>query len=264
MRGSFFPEGLTVEGEVRGAGDLVVAGVVLGPIQIEGTLVVEASGSVHGDVTARGVVLRGQLQGSAVAIETIRLEPGARMVGDARAERVTVVEGALLRGRMTMTGGPNGRRSSAGNVAAQRASSAGAIRSPGAALASTAGALPAPSALPGAATSPGVIAPTSSGGIRATTSTGAIRAAAATRAPDAERSAPEPRSAPTLPAPSAAPPAGDLPLAPVAPGGLRVPTATGLVIEEREATGSTRRPPPPVIPGVGRQRARRKDAGSGA
>jgi cytoskeletal protein CcmA (bactofilin family) len=124
---------MTFTGEIRGQGDLIVAGSIEGPIAIEGHLTIEASGSVRGEVKARAMVLRGTLAGPAIADESIRLEPGARMVGDARAERVSVVEGAMLRGRITMTGAQPSRRSTAGQIEAplmSSASSSGGLRSP--------------------------------------------------------------------------------------------------------------------------------------
>ncbi len=131
-RGSVLPEGMAFTGEIRGQGDLIVAGSIEGPIAIDGHLTIEASGSVRGEVKARAMVLRGTLVGPAIADEIIRLEPGARMVGDARAERVSVVEGAMLRGRITMTGAQPSRRSTAGHIEAplMSASSPGTLRSP--------------------------------------------------------------------------------------------------------------------------------------
>ena len=138
-RVSHLPVGLRIEGEIRGTGDLVIGCELDGPIAVEGLVVIEASAAVRGDVRARALVVKGSLVGSAVTDETIRIEPGARMVGDARGERVTVVEGALLRGRITMTGSSI-RKSSAGALAAVR-SSAGWLGAPGA---SSAGAVAAP------------------------------------------------------------------------------------------------------------------------
>lgn len=130
-RGSVLPEGMRFAGEIRGQGDLIVAGSIEGPIAIDGHLTIEASGSVRGEVKARAMVLRGTLAGPAIADEIIRLEPGARMIGDARAERVSVVEGALLRGRITMTGAQPSRRSTPGQIEAppqNRVSSPGNLR----------------------------------------------------------------------------------------------------------------------------------------
>ncbi|AKF08109.1 hypothetical protein DB32_005258 [Sandaracinus amylolyticus] len=210
------PEGMRLAGEIRGQGDLVVAGTIEGPIAIDGHLTIEATGVVRGEVKARAVVLRGTLTGPAVAEETIRLESGARMIGDARAERVSVVEGALLRGRITMTGAQAARRSSAGQV-------------PAIERRSTPGAVSAPTAAPSIAAAAG-IAPRAP--------TGVLVEPRASRDEELETRTTGRFVRRTE---SAAPPA---------------PDADATITRPRE-----RRPPEPVIPGVGRQRARRKDGG---
>ena len=98
--GSRLPRGVTLEGAIRGQGDLRVAGEVLGPIEIDGHLVIEDGGVVRGEIRARTITISGILEGNATALELVRLEPGARMTGDARAERVSAAQGALLKGRV--------------------------------------------------------------------------------------------------------------------------------------------------------------------
>ncbi|GAB4208411.1 MAG: hypothetical protein OHK0013_26890 [Sandaracinaceae bacterium] len=100
VKGSRVPRGVTVQGSVRGQGDLWIAGEIEGPVEIEGQVVIEPSGVVRGEVRGRSVVIAGLLEGNATATELVRLEPGARMVGDARAERVSAAAGALLKGRI--------------------------------------------------------------------------------------------------------------------------------------------------------------------
>ena len=106
MRASMLPAGLTLSGEIEGKGDLVVAGAVEGPIELEGMLTIDEGGEVRGEVSATSIVVRGVLVGNASAAESIRVEPSATMVGDARAPRVNIVEGARVRGRVQMTGEP--------------------------------------------------------------------------------------------------------------------------------------------------------------
>lgn len=106
MKTSVLPAGLSLAGEIEGKGDLIVAGAMEGPIEIEGTLTIDEGGEVRGDVTATAVVVRGLLVGHASARESIRVEPTAVLVGDARAPRVNIVEGARVRGRIQMTGEP--------------------------------------------------------------------------------------------------------------------------------------------------------------
>jgi cytoskeletal protein CcmA (bactofilin family) len=64
--------GTTVEGEVRGEGDLVVRGSLRGRVSMEGT---------------------------------VRLEPGSDVEADVRAPRVVIVDGAAFRGSLDTLGG---------------------------------------------------------------------------------------------------------------------------------------------------------------
>jgi cytoskeletal protein CcmA (bactofilin family) len=246
-RGSSLPEGLSLRGEIRGHGDLIVAGSVKGPISIDGHLSIEPSGAVEGEVKARSLVVRGVLIGSAIAEESIRVDAGARMVGDARAERVSVVQGALLRGRVTMTGPQASRRSSAGVVAApfpppaELESARATEREP-----------QEPPTLPRAPRARSHGAPS-----RAQVPLVEERVRTQPRAADE----PEPRR----PAPPREERMANNDVLPrqerVASDALPLPlqervASNAVPGEEREAP---RRAPAPVIPGVGRQRARRKD-----
>lgn len=134
-RPSVIPEGMRLSGDVEGEGDLVVLGAVEGDVRVDGALVVEESGVIKGHAQARTIVVRGVLGGDGTATDTVRVEPGARMVGDARAPRVSIVDGALFRGRIEMSsdaaprvGRAARRRTSAGDVASP--SVAGQIASP--------------------------------------------------------------------------------------------------------------------------------------
>ncbi len=97
---SVIPSGVTLVGDVEGDADLVVYGRVEGPIHVGGSLVIEASGVVRGHVRARAVVVRGVLKGNAFGDELVRVDEGARLVGELTAPRVQVVPGAHFRGQI--------------------------------------------------------------------------------------------------------------------------------------------------------------------
>lgn len=99
---SIIPAGVTFRGDVQGDADLLVFGRIDGEIRLSGALVVEESGSVRGEVRARSVTVRGVVVGDAYGVESVRVDDGARMVGDATAPRVLIVEGARFRGRIHM------------------------------------------------------------------------------------------------------------------------------------------------------------------
>lgn len=104
MKTSMIPAGVLLVGEIEGRGELIVAGTVEGPIELEGALTIEEGGEVRGDVSVSALLVRGVLAGTASATESIRVEPTAIVVGDARAPRVNIVEGARFRGRVQMSG----------------------------------------------------------------------------------------------------------------------------------------------------------------
>jgi len=99
---SLIPAGMLLEGELEGDTDLIVHGHVHGPIRVGGALVIEASGVVRGHVHAHTVTVRGVLKGNAFGDEAVRVDEGAKLVGDLRAPRVHVVPGARFRGQIHM------------------------------------------------------------------------------------------------------------------------------------------------------------------
>jgi cytoskeletal protein CcmA (bactofilin family) len=94
-------EGAVVRGRIQGEGDLAIAGRVEGDVEVSGEIVVEVKGLVAANLTGQRVVVRGAVRGDLVGAESIELDAGARVVGDARAPRIRVAPGALIRGFVT-------------------------------------------------------------------------------------------------------------------------------------------------------------------
>lgn len=92
--------GLTIEGSVRGEGELVVAGRLRGALTLQGTLVIEEGGAVEAEVEASSVVVGGLLSGSVTAHEELRIQPGGYVDARVRAARLAVAEGAVFRGEL--------------------------------------------------------------------------------------------------------------------------------------------------------------------
>lgn len=103
-RTSLLPEGLSLDGSIEGRGDLVIAGTVEGPVDLEGELTIEATGRVEGPVHVTALVVRGTLVGACQAKESIQVDASATVVGDAKAPRVRIADGARYRGRVQITG----------------------------------------------------------------------------------------------------------------------------------------------------------------
>ncbi|PIE06344.1 MAG: hypothetical protein CSA75_00075, partial [Sorangium cellulosum] len=91
-----------IRGNVRGDGDLSVAGRIEGTIEVQGEVVFEETSLIQSDVSADRIVVRGALAGDLHATNTIVLGVGAKVVGDIDAPCIRIEEGALFRGRIEM------------------------------------------------------------------------------------------------------------------------------------------------------------------
>lgn len=87
-----------VVGRIAGDGDVEVQGFVEGEIAVTGEVTIAAEGMVGAGVKGRRLVVRGAVKGDLTGEVAIVIESGARVVGDVRAPRVTIAEGALVRG----------------------------------------------------------------------------------------------------------------------------------------------------------------------
>lgn len=100
---------ITVSGRLTGDEDLTVRGRVEGELTLSKTLMLEPSGVVKANVTVKNAIISGVVVGNVTASESVELTREGRMVGDIRAPRVIIVEGASFRGRIDMGEAEPGR-----------------------------------------------------------------------------------------------------------------------------------------------------------
>jgi cytoskeletal protein CcmA (bactofilin family) len=100
---------ILISGKLTGDEDLTVRGRVEGELSLTKTLIVEPSGVVKANVTVKNAVVSGVVVGNIQASESVELTHEGRMVGDIRAPRVIIVDGASFRGRVDMGELPPGR-----------------------------------------------------------------------------------------------------------------------------------------------------------
>jgi cytoskeletal protein CcmA (bactofilin family) len=89
-----------VRGRLSGDGDFQVEGLVMGEITAGGNVTIDTHGMVGANVRGRRLVVRGAVQGDLLGEEAVVLEEGARVVGDVKAPRVAIANGALMRGQV--------------------------------------------------------------------------------------------------------------------------------------------------------------------
>jgi cytoskeletal protein CcmA (bactofilin family) len=95
-------QGITIEGEVTSDDEVVVGGVVRGKLAIEGQLTIESEGVVEADIGAHSVSIGGSVTGNVTASERVDLLAGGRLVGDVKAARLTIADGASFKGNVDM------------------------------------------------------------------------------------------------------------------------------------------------------------------
>jgi cytoskeletal protein CcmA (bactofilin family) len=98
---SSFGAGLVIEGNITGAGDLVLEGTVHGDVKVS-HLTVGESGNIEGKVEADTVEVRGRVVGSIKGTQ-VKLQATAYVEGDITHEQLAIDVGAYFQGRCLQT-----------------------------------------------------------------------------------------------------------------------------------------------------------------
>lgn len=102
MQGTVIGEGLSVEGEIVSDEEIVVHGSVRGKLRSTDAVTIGSTGVVQADVSGSTVSIAGQVTGNVTATERLDLQPGGRLVGDVKAARFTIADGASFKGNVDM------------------------------------------------------------------------------------------------------------------------------------------------------------------
>jgi cytoskeletal protein CcmA (bactofilin family) len=100
----------TIKGEILGDEDVVIEGTVEGHIRIGRELRVGQGGKVKATVSAASVVVSGELQGDCEAQTRVEIQATGRLIGNIRAPKIVIAEGAVFRGNSDMSGRKDDRR----------------------------------------------------------------------------------------------------------------------------------------------------------
>ncbi len=93
---------IVIDGEISGDEDLVIQGTVKGKISLKESLFVEASGVVEADIEVQNVDIAGRVTGNIAASDKVELKSDCRVVGDIRAPRILIADGASFKGNVDM------------------------------------------------------------------------------------------------------------------------------------------------------------------
>ena len=87
---------IVIDGEITGDEDLVIQGTVKGKISLKESLYVENSGVVEADIETQNEDISGSVTGNIRAPEKVELKSDGRMVGDIKAPRILIADGAVF------------------------------------------------------------------------------------------------------------------------------------------------------------------------
>ena len=105
QHGAHIGPSVIVKGEISAKEPLTVSGRVEGNIDVSGHAVtIESGAHVTANVTAAEIVVAGTVTGSLNAEERITLRTGADVKGNLNAPRLTMDEGARVRGKADIVG----------------------------------------------------------------------------------------------------------------------------------------------------------------
>jgi cytoskeletal protein CcmA (bactofilin family) len=89
------------KGDIKTKGTLRIDGSVEGNIDADWLIFGEQS-HLKGDVTARGIVIGGRIDGNIRAREIIEIKSKGQVIGEIVTSKLTIVEGAIFEGRSSM------------------------------------------------------------------------------------------------------------------------------------------------------------------
>jgi cytoskeletal protein CcmA (bactofilin family) len=97
---SHIGKNLILQGTLTGDEDVVVEGQINGSISITKHLVVETSGSIEADLQVEDLTVAGTVRGDVQASRRILIKKTGTLVGNMKAPKIMIEEGALFNGRI--------------------------------------------------------------------------------------------------------------------------------------------------------------------
>ena len=93
---------IVIDGEISGEEAITILGTVKGKVAVAQGVVIEAGATVEADIEGQTVTVSGKVTGNVTAREKLELRPESKMVGNAKAPRIVVADGASFKGNVDM------------------------------------------------------------------------------------------------------------------------------------------------------------------
>jgi cytoskeletal protein CcmA (bactofilin family) len=102
MGNTIIGSSIIVDGEISGEEPLTILGTVKGKIAVAQNLNVENGATVEANIEAQALIVSGRLTGNVMARERVELRADAKVVGDVKAPRIVIADGASFKGNVDM------------------------------------------------------------------------------------------------------------------------------------------------------------------
>lgn len=91
-----------VEGNFKGEGDLLIDGILVGSLQTKNNLKIGAGAIVEASIKANNAFISGKVKGNITVKGKLEVSGTAVILGDIKAQILSVESGALIDGQITM------------------------------------------------------------------------------------------------------------------------------------------------------------------
>ena len=102
MANTVIGSSIVIDGEISGEEAITILGTVKGKVTVAQNVVIEAGATVEADIEGQTVTVSGKVTGNVTAREKLELRPESKMVGNAKAPRIVVADGATFKGNVDM------------------------------------------------------------------------------------------------------------------------------------------------------------------
>ena len=99
---NFLGSGSRLEGTLNTESSVRVDGIVKGKLICKNTLTVGINGEIEGEIEAKNAIIGGKIKGKIIVIEKLVLESKAVLIGDLKANKLIIDEGAVFDGTSLM------------------------------------------------------------------------------------------------------------------------------------------------------------------
>ncbi|MDA8083686.1 MAG: polymer-forming cytoskeletal protein [Nitrospiraceae bacterium] len=91
----------TFKGDIDTKGTIRIDGIVEGNVSADWVVIGEKA-HVRGDISSRGIVVGGKIDGNLRAKEIVEIRSKGQVCGEIHTSKLTVIEGAVFEGRSSM------------------------------------------------------------------------------------------------------------------------------------------------------------------